>query len=111
VPNRIFTPEQRNWSVIAILARTSSPSSSALVERSLEGGLVIVGGLNLGGSVEPIYNAVSIIELAADKGAQKVLMPVSARKQLFDLADDLATKVAVVYYADAKDALLKALSE
>ena len=40
--------------------------SSALVERSLEGGLVIVGGLNLGGSVEPIYNAVSIIELAAD---------------------------------------------
>jgi len=85
--------------------------SSALVERSLEGGLVIVGGLNLGGSVEPIYNAVSIIELAADKGAQKVLMPVSARKQLFDLPDDLATKVAVVYYGDAKDALLKALSE
>jgi ATP-dependent Lon protease len=85
--------------------------SSALVERSLEGGLVVVGGLNLGGSVEPIYNAVSIIELAADKGAQKVLMPVSARKQLFDLPDDLATKVAVVYYADAKDALLKALSE
>jgi len=85
--------------------------SSALVERSLEGGLVIVGGLNLGGSVEPIYNAVSIIELAADKGAQRILMPVSARKQLFDLPDDLATKVTVVYYSEAKDALLKALSE
>lgn len=82
--------------------------SSALVERSLEGGLVIVGGLNLGGSVEPIYNAVSIIELAADKGAQKILMPVTVRKQLFDLPDDLATKVTVVYYADARDALLKA---
>jgi ATP-dependent Lon protease len=38
-------------------------------------------------------------------------MPVSARKQLFELPDDLATKVTVVYYADAKDALLKALSE
>ena len=84
---------------------------SAFVERSLEGGLVIVGGLNLGGSVEPIYNAVSIIELAADKGAQKILMPVSVRKQLFELPDELATKVSVVYYADAKDALLKALSE
>ena len=65
----------------------------------------------LGGSVEPIYNAVSIIELAADKGAQKILMPVSARKQLFDLPDELATKVTVVFYADARDALLKALSE
>ena len=85
--------------------------SSALVERSLEAGLVVVGGLNLGGSVEPIYNAVSIIELAADKGAMKVLMPVSARKQLFDLPDELATRVAVVFYSDAKDALLKALSD
>lgn len=85
--------------------------SSALIERSMEGGLVIVGGLNLGGSIEPIYNAVSIIELAADKGAEKILMPVSARKQLFDMPDDLATKITVVYYADAKDALLKALSE
>ena len=72
---------------------------------------LVVSGLNLGGSVEPVYNAVSIIELAADKGAQKILIPVSARKQLFDLPDDPATKVTVVYYADAKDALLKALSE
>jgi ATP-dependent Lon protease len=54
---------------------------------------------------------VSIIELAVDKGAQKILMPVTVRKQLFDLPDDLATKVAVVYYTDARDALLKALSE
>jgi ATP-dependent Lon protease len=38
-------------------------------------------------------------------------MPVSARKQLFDLPDELATKVTVVYYSDARDAFLKALSE
>ena len=38
-------------------------------------------------------------------------MPVSSRKQLFDLPDDLATKLTVVYYADARDALLKALIE
>ena len=85
--------------------------SSALVERSLEGGLVVVGGLNLGGSIEPIYNAVSIVEVAADRGAQRILMPISARKQLFDLPDELATKVTVIYYNDAKDALLKALTE
>jgi ATP-dependent Lon protease len=110
-----FTIQFRAFDASKSAAATGVPillaMSSALVERSLEGGLVIVGGLNLGGSVEPIYNAVSIIELAADKGAQKVLMPVSSRKQLFDLPDDLATKVTVVYYADAKDALLKALSE
>jgi ATP-dependent Lon protease len=110
-----FTIQFRAFDASKSAAATGVPillaMSSALVERSLEGGLVIVGGLNLGGSIEPIYNAVSIIELAADKGAQKILMPVSVRKQLFDLPDDLATKIAVVYYADAKDALLKALSE
>ncbi|HUT84597.1 MAG TPA: BREX system Lon protease-like protein BrxL, partial [Thermodesulfobacteriota bacterium] len=110
-----FTIQFRAFDACKSAAATGIPillaMSSALVERSLEGGLVIVGGLNLGGSVEPIYNAVSIIELAADKGAQKIIMPVSARKQLFDMPDELATKVTVVYYADAKDALLKALSE
>lgn len=38
-------------------------------------------------------------------------MPVSARKQLFDIPDELAAKITIVYYSDAKDALLKALSE
>ncbi len=110
-----FTLQVRAFDANKSAAYTGVPillaMSSALVERSLEGGLVVVGGLNLGGSIEPIYNAVSVIELAADKGAQKILMPVSARKQLFELPDELATRVTVVFYSDARDALLKALSE
>ncbi len=85
--------------------------SSALLEKSLKGGLTVVGGLNLGGSVEPLYNAVSIAELAIDKGATAMLAPVSARKQLNDLPDDLITKIAILYYSDIRDALLKALLE
>ena len=37
-------------------------------------------------------------------------MPVSSRRQLNDLSDDLAAKITVLYYLDAKDALLKALA-
>jgi ATP-dependent Lon protease len=84
---------------------------SALLERNLKGGLAIVGGLNLGGSIEPIYNAVSVVEAAADKGCKTILMPVSTRKLLFDLPDEVATRVAVVFYSDARDALLKAINE
>ena len=40
-----------------------------------------------------------------------VLMPVSCRRQLIDLSDDMATKVDVQFYADARDVLLKALVE
>jgi ATP-dependent Lon protease len=84
---------------------------SALLEKSLKGGLIVVGGLNLGGSIEPVYNAVTIVEAAADKGAKMVLLPVTTRKQLVDLDDDVATRVTVVFYSDARDALLKALAE
>jgi ATP-dependent Lon protease len=84
---------------------------SALLEKSLKGGLVVVGGLNLGGSIEPIYNAVTIAEAAADKGANLLLMPVATRKQLADIPDEVATRVTVIYYSDARDALLKALHE
>ncbi len=84
---------------------------SALLKKSVRGGLIVVGELNLGGSIEPIYNAVNIVELSVEKGAQVVLMPVSCRRQLIDLSDDMATKVDVQFYADARDVLLKALVE
>ena len=82
-----------------------------LLEKSMKGGLIIVGALNLGGSIEPLVNAVSVVEVAVEKGANTVLMPVSARKQLFDLSDDMATRVNVQFYSDTPDALLKALLE
>jgi len=83
----------------------------SVLERSMKGGLVIVGALNLGGSVEMIPNPVSVAELGIEKGAQTILMPVSSRKQLFDLPDELATKVNIEFYADPVDALVKAVLE
>ena len=82
-----------------------------LLEKSVKGGLIVVGALNLGGSVEPLANAAGVVEAAVEKGASVVLMPVSARKQLFDLSDDMATRVNVQFYSDTPDALLKALSD
>ena len=84
---------------------------SGLLEKSIKGGLILVGALNLGGSVEPLANAVGIVEVAVEKGASVVLMPVSARRQLFELSDDMATRINVLFYSDTPDALLKALIE
>ncbi len=84
---------------------------STLIGKSLRGGLVVVGGLNLGGSIDPLHNAVDVVELAVEKGASVVLMPVSARKQLFDLSDDMATKVNVLFYSDVREAFIKAIAD
>ena len=84
---------------------------SALLGKPLKGGLVVSGGINLGGSIEPIHNPIDIVELAMEKGANEVLVPVSSRRALIDLSDEVATKVQILFYADAPDALRKALHE
>lgn len=84
---------------------------TALLKKSVRGGLIIVGEINLGGSIEPVHNAVTIAEIAVEKGAMALLMPVACRRDLFDLSDDMATKIDIQFYSDARDALVKAMAE
>ena len=84
---------------------------SGLIERSTRGGLIVVGELNLGGSVEMLPNPVSVAEAAFEKKARTLLMPISARKALNELPDEIAVDLDVQYYSDSTDALLKALVE
>lgn len=85
--------------------------ATGLLKKSVRGGLVIVGEINLGGSIEPVHNPVTIAEIAVEKGASVLLMPVGSRRQLIDLSDEMATKIDIQFYADARDALLKAIAE
>ena len=43
-----------------------------------------------------------VVEHAIEKGAAVVLISVSARKQLFELSDDMAAKVNVLFHTDAR---------
>jgi len=85
--------------------------SGALLERNTKGGLIIAGPLNLGGSIESLPNAVALAEAAIDKRATTLLLPISARKPLFELPDELATKINVEFYSDAPDAVFKSMVE
>jgi len=81
----------------------------ALLDRGTRGGVIVVGPLNLGGSLDMLTHPVSIAELAVDKRAATLLMPVSARKALNELPDELWTKVNIEYYGDPADGVFKAL--
>lgn len=82
---------------------------STLLEKGTKGGFIIVGQLNLGGSLDLVYNAVNLVELAVEKGATSILIPLNARKQLNELSDEMITKINILYYTDLKDCLIKAL--
>jgi ATP-dependent Lon protease len=85
--------------------------TGSLLGRNTRGGTIIAGSLNLGGSIDLIPNAVRIAELAIDKQAQTLLMPVAARRQLNDLPDELWTKISIEFYKDSPDAVFKSLME
>jgi len=84
---------------------------SAVLEKNIKGGLVIVGQLNLGGSLDLVYNAVNLAEISVEKGATTLLIPLNARKQLNELSDEMITKINIQYYTDLRDCLMKALLE
>ncbi len=84
---------------------------TALLKKSVRGGLIVVGEVNLGGSIEPVHNPVTMAEIAVEKGASALLMPVASRRLLIDLSDDMATKIDIQFYSDVRDALLKSILE
>lgn len=108
-----FTVQLRAFDVSKSGAKLGMPSlvalCTSLLRRSVRGGLIIVGEIALGGSIEPIHNPVTIAEIAVEKGATALLMPVSCRRQLFNLSDDMATKIDIQFYSDVRDALVKAM--
>ena len=83
----------------------------SLLGKNTRGGAIIVGSLNLGGSVEILPNAIKVAEIAIDKRAQTLLLPVSARRQLNDLPDEFWTKLTIEFYRDQTDAVFKMLVE
>lgn len=70
-----------------------------------------VGQLNLGGSLDMVYNAVNLAEISVEKGATTLLIPLNARKQLNELSDEMITKINIQYYTDLKDCLIKTLMD
>jgi ATP-dependent Lon protease len=84
---------------------------SSILEKNTKGGMAIVGQLNLGGSLDLVYGAVNIAEIAIEKGATTLLIPLNARKQLNELSDDMITKINIQYYSDLRDCLVKTLME
>jgi len=47
--------------------------------------------------------------LSYDASIAQEKLPVACRRQLFDLSDEMATKLDIEFYQDGRDALLKAL--
>jgi MarR family transcriptional regulator, organic hydroperoxide resistance regulator len=83
---------------------------SALLKKQLRGGVVVVGELAVD-AIKLVQQPTEFVEAAVQEGARAVLMPVSCRRALLEVSDDMATKIEILFYANVGDALAKALQE
>ena len=82
---------------------------SALLGKSLQPQLVVLGDMSLGGSIVPVENLAESLQVALDAGAKRVLMPASSVGDIATVPGELFAKFQTSFYADPADAAFKAL--
>lgn len=82
---------------------------SGLLNKPLEPQLVVLGTMSLGGSIVPVTNLAESLQLAADAGAKRLLLPMASVIDIPTIPGELFAKFQTSFYADPKDAVFKAL--
>ena len=82
---------------------------SAALKKPLLSQLTVLGGISIGGTINRIDELANVLQVAHDAGANKVLLPSNAKKQIVDVPDDLFVKFQILFYNSPEDAVFKAL--
>ena len=71
--------------------------------------MVVLGTMSLGGNIVPVENLAESLQMAFDAGAKRLLLPMASVKDLPTIPGELFAKFQTAFYADAVDAVFKAL--
>lgn len=82
---------------------------SGLLNKPIQGQMVVLGDMSLGGSIVPAENLAESLQVAFDAGAKRILIPMSSVKDIPTIPGELFAKFQTSFYADPVDAVFKAL--
>jgi ATP-dependent Lon protease len=82
---------------------------SGLLARPVQGSLVVLGDMSLGGSIIPADNLAASLQVAFDAGAKRILIPMSSVGDIQTIPGELFARFQTGFYADPVDAVYKAL--
>jgi ATP-dependent Lon protease len=82
---------------------------SALLGKPLQQQMVVLGSMSLGGNIVPVENLAEALQVAFDAGAKRLLLPMASVKDIPTIPGELFAKFQTGFYADAADAVFKAL--
>jgi len=82
---------------------------SGLFGKAVEQQLVVLGTMSLGGNIVPVEDLAASLQVAADAGAKRLLLPMVSVGDIPTIPGELFAKFQTSFYADPKDAVFKAL--
>jgi ATP-dependent Lon protease len=82
---------------------------SGLIKRPVQGQMVVLGDMSLGGSIVPAENIAETLQVAFDSGAKRILLPMSSVGDIQSIPGELFAKFQTSFYSDPVDAVFKGL--
>ncbi|MBD5304903.1 MAG: protease Lon-related BREX system protein BrxL [Bacteroides sp.] len=82
---------------------------SGLTQRPIQPQMCVLGSMSIGGSIIPTTDLAGALQIAADAGAKKILLPVADLMQYSKVPADLISRFSLEIYSDSVDAAFKGL--
>ena len=82
---------------------------SGLTARPVQTQMCVLGSMSIGGTIIPTSDLTGALQIAADAGAKRILIPVADMMQYGKVPADLISKFSLEVYSDPVDAAFKAL--
>ena len=71
--------------------------------------MVVLGSMSIGGTLNKVEELASVLQVAFDAGAKKILIPMSSAVDIPTVPAELFAKFQISFYSSPEDAVIKAL--
>jgi len=82
---------------------------SCALNRPIQSQLVVLGSMSIGGTLNKVEELASVLQVAFDAGAKRILIPMSSAVDIATVPADLFAKFQLSFYSSPEDAVIKAL--
>jgi ATP-dependent Lon protease len=82
---------------------------SGVLQKPVQGQMIVLGDMSLGGSIIPVENLAECLQMAFDCGGKRILIPMASVGDISTIPGELFAKFQTSFYDDPVDAVFKAL--
>jgi len=82
---------------------------SGAMKRPAQSQMVVLGSMSIGGTINKVEELASTLQVCADAGAKKVMLPMASAVDIHSVPPELFAKFQISFYESPEDAVFKAL--